>query len=137
MDIKETPQDFLRQRIDVASMNIKQLQEYIRKFSHSGATKALNNFKVDLHQKIAFPIANFTVILVGLPFALMTGRRKAVTFTSLGIAITIGFAYYVLNAVGLALGRAGSSLPSYRLGSRRLSSPASHFIYQDKILITQ
>jgi len=107
MDIKENPQDFLRQRIDVASMNIKQLGDYIRKFSHSGAAKALNNFKVDLHQKIAFPVANFTIILVGLPFALMTGRRKAVTFTSLGIAIVIGFSYYVLNAVGLALGKGG------------------------------
>lgn len=107
MDIKETPQDFLRQNLNVTAMNIKQLQEYIQKFSNSGAKKALNNLRVDLHQKMTFPFSGIVLILVGLPFALMTGRRKAVTFTSLGIAIIIGFFYYVSNAVGLALGKGG------------------------------
>jgi len=107
MDIKETPEDFLRQNLTVSAMNIEQLHEYIEKFSNSGAVKALNNLRVDLHQKTTFPISNIILILVGLPFALMTTRRKAVTFTSLGIAIMIGFFYYVCNAVGLALGKGG------------------------------
>jgi lipopolysaccharide export system permease protein len=107
MDIKETPDDFLRQRINVTSMNIRQLSDYIRKFSNSGAIKALNNLRVDLHQKIAFPWGIIAIVLVGVPFAMITGRRKAVTFTSLGIAVAIGFFYYVLNAVGLALGKGG------------------------------
>lgn len=107
MDIRETPQDFLRQNLNVTSMNIGQLREYIQKFSNSGAVKALNNLRVDLHQKMTFPLSGIVLILVGLPFALMTGRRKAVTFTSLGIAIIIGFLYYVTNAVGLALGKGG------------------------------
>ncbi|MBP6344275.1 MAG: LptF/LptG family permease, partial [Candidatus Omnitrophica bacterium] len=50
-------------------------------------------------------------MLVGLPLALMTGRRKAMTFTSIGIAVAIGFLYYVLNAVGLALGKGGAFPP--------------------------
>ncbi len=107
MDIKETPKDFLRQRLNVTSMNIRQLNEYIVRFSNSGASKALRNLSVDLHQKIAFPFANMAVILVGMPLALLTGRRKAFTFTSLGIAIAIGFFFYVINAVGLALGKGG------------------------------
>jgi len=37
----------------------------------------------------------------------MTNRRKALTFTSLGIAVGIGFIFYVLNAVGLAFGKGG------------------------------
>lgn len=107
MDIKETPQDFVRQKVNVDSMNIRQLNEYINKFSNSGARKALNNLRVDLHQKIAFPLGNLAVVLVGLPFSLMVGRRKAMTFMSLGIAMMVGFFYYVLNAVGLALGKGG------------------------------
>ncbi len=107
MDIKETPQDFLRQNLNVSSMNIEQLYDYIQKFSNSGAVKALNNLRVDLHQKTTLPLSSIVLILVGLPFAMMTGRRKAVTFTSLGIAIIIGFLYYVSNAVGLALGKGG------------------------------
>jgi lipopolysaccharide export system permease protein len=107
MDIKETPQDFLRQRLNVTSMNILQLNDYILLFSNSGAVKALNNLRVDLHHKIAFPLRNMVIMLVGLPLVLMTGRRKAVTFTSLGIAVAIGFFYYVTEAVGLALGKGG------------------------------
>jgi lipopolysaccharide export system permease protein len=107
MDMKETPQDLLRQRTDVNSMNIQQLKEYIRRFSGSGAVKTINNLHVNLHQKIAFPFRVFVIVLVGLPFVLMTGRRKAQTFTAIGIALAIGFLYYVLDSVGLALGRKG------------------------------
>ena len=111
MDIKETPQDFMKQRLDVNAMNIRQLHDYITRFSHSGAAKALNNLRVDLHQKIAFPFGNMVIVLVGLPLAMITGRRKALTFTSLGIALMIGFFFYVLNAVGLAFGKGGLFSP--------------------------
>ncbi len=107
MDIKETPQDFLSQRLNVTAMNIKQLAAYIQRFAGSGAAKALNNLRVDLHQKIAFPFATFVIVLVGLPLSMMVGRRKALTFTSLGIAVLIGFLFYVANAVGLAFGKGG------------------------------
>ncbi len=111
MDIKETPQDFLKQRLDVSSMNIRQLDSYIKRFERSGALKAINNLRVDLHQKIAFPFGNVAIILVGLPLALVTGRRKGLTFTSLGIAIALGFFFYVINAIGLALGKGGLLAP--------------------------
>ena len=107
MDIQETPQDFLRQRLNVSSMNLKQLYGYIKRFAHSGAIKALNNLRVDFHQKIAYPFCNIIILLVGLPLSLMTGRRKAVTFTSLGVAMGVGFLFYVTNAVGIALGKGG------------------------------
>ena len=101
----------MRQRLNVSSMNIKQLYHYIKRFSNSGAEKALNNLRVDLYQKIAFPFGNFIILLVGLPLALLTHRRKALTFTSLGIAIAIGFLFYVTNAVGLAFGKGGLLSP--------------------------
>ena len=107
MDIKETPDDFMKQRLNVDSMNTQQLSSYIARFSNSGATKALNNLRVDLHQKIAYPIGNFVIVLVGIPFALMVKSRKGLTFTSLGMAVTIGFLYYVVNAVMLAFGKGG------------------------------
>jgi lipopolysaccharide export system permease protein len=111
MDIKETPQDFLKQRLQVNAMNMRQLHSYIKRFSTSGASRAINNLKVDFHQKLAYPAGNLVIVLTGLPFALMMGRRKAVTFTSIGIAIAIGFLYYVFNAVGLALGKGGAVPP--------------------------
>jgi lipopolysaccharide export system permease protein len=112
MDIKETPKDFLRQRLDVSAMNIRQLNDYIGRFSGSGATKTVNNLKVDLFSKIALPLRNIVIVLVGLPFVLIgAGKRKAATFASIGIALIIGFAYYILDSVGLALGKGGAVPP--------------------------
>lgn len=107
MDIKESPEDFLKQRLNVTSMNIRQLQSYIERFSKSGAIKALNNMRVDLHQKIAYPFGNFVIVLVGLPFALMIRNRKGGIFVSIGLALILGFLYYVSNAVSLAFGKSG------------------------------
>jgi lipopolysaccharide export system permease protein len=107
MDIKESPTDFLAQRLNVSAMNIKEIKNYIDRFSHSGASKALNNLRVDLHQKIAYPFGNLVIVLIALPFALMVKSRKGMTFTSLGIAVVIGFLYYVANALCLAFGKGG------------------------------
>ncbi len=112
MDIKETPKDFLRQRLDVSSMNIRQLYDYISRFSGSGAVKTLNNLQVDFFAKIAMPLRPIVIVLAGLPFVLTgASKRKAATFTSIGIALAIGFLYYVLDAVGLALGKGGGLPP--------------------------
>ncbi len=112
MDIKEAPKDFLKQRMDTSSMNLVQLHGYIKRFSGSGAVKTVNNLRVDMHQKITFPLRNFIIVLIGLPFALMSvGKRKAMTFTSIAIALVIGFLYYVSDAVGLALAKGQALLP--------------------------
>jgi len=112
MDIQEKPKDFLRQKMDVSSMNLQQLHSYIKRFSGSGAIKTVTNLRVDMHQKITFPLRNFVIVLMGLPFALMSvGKRKAMTFTSIAIALVIGFLYYVSDAVGLALAKGGALLP--------------------------
>lgn len=107
MDIKETPDDFLKQKLTASSMNLQQLTDYISKFANSGAAKALNNLRVDRHQRAALPFGNFVVVLMGLPFALMFKSRRGATFASLGLAIAIGFLYYVVNAVTIAFGKGG------------------------------
>lgn len=111
VDIRETPQDILKQKSTVSTMNIRELRAYIKRFKGSGATAVLNNLKVDLHHKIAYPFACIIIILAGLPFALVTGRRKGLTFASVGIALMIGFLFFVVNSVGLALGKGGALHP--------------------------
>lgn len=110
MDINETPDDLLKQRNRVSAMNIRQLKVYIKRFKGSGAVSALNSLKVDLHQKMAYPLACIAIIFVGLPFALTVGNRKGLTFASVGSALVIGFLFYVVNAIGIALGK-GNILP--------------------------
>jgi lipopolysaccharide export system permease protein len=111
VDIEEKPDDLLKQKATISSMNIRQLESYISRFKSSGAVAALNSLKVDLHQKIAYPFACIVIIFVGLPFALSSGRRKGLTFASVGIALLIGFLFFVVNSVGLALGKGGALPP--------------------------
>ena len=51
------------------------------------------------------------MILIGLPFAMMVRNRKGMTLISFGIAILIGFIYYVANSVSLAFGKGGYLSP--------------------------
>ncbi len=106
-NIEEKPRDFLQQQISMSSVNIKQLKNYISRFHNSGASKAIQNLRVDLNEKIAFPFGNFVIVFVGLPFALMVRSRRRSIFTSLGVAIVISFFYFVINSVAIAFGKAG------------------------------
>jgi len=111
LDIKETPNDFINQRLNITAMNSHQLAEYINRFSQSGAKRAITSLKVDLYHKIVAPFSTIVIVLVGLPLAMTIGRRKAQNFMALGLAVGIGFLYYVVNAVGLALGKGGMIYP--------------------------
>ena len=116
IDLKDSPQDFMRQRSRVSEMNIRDLKLYIKRFKGSGATQALTNLKVDLYQRIAYPFACIVIIFTGLPFTLVSGRRKGLTFASLGIAMLIGFLFFVINAVALAMGKEGLLPPAAAAG---------------------
>ncbi|MFH1655455.1 MAG: LptF/LptG family permease [Candidatus Omnitrophota bacterium] len=107
MDIPETPEDFLKQRIQVDYMNIKQLRNYLSKLSDSGAKTVIRNMNVDIQQKYSYPFSTLIIMFVGLPFALMIRKRKGMTFASFGICIAVGFLYYIVNAVSIALGKSG------------------------------
>ncbi|MDI6758111.1 MAG: LptF/LptG family permease [Candidatus Omnitrophota bacterium] len=120
MVIPETPQDFLKQRQRSDFMNINQLNEYIWKLSKSGAITAIRNLKVDLYQRFASPFTSVLIILLGIPFSLMSSRRS-VRLSSIGISLMAGFLYYVLNSICIALGKAGILAPL-------LSASLSHII---------
>jgi lipopolysaccharide export system permease protein len=111
MAISESPADFLRQRQRPEFMNIAQLQDYLWRLSKSGASGVLRNFKVDLFQRYAWPFTNLVIILLGIPFALMM-KRRATGISSIGVSILVGFLYYVLDAVSIALGKGGALPPA-------------------------
>ncbi|MDD5155752.1 MAG: LptF/LptG family permease [Candidatus Omnitrophica bacterium] len=111
MDITETPADFLTQRQNPDSMTIGQINDYLDKLTHSGATTVIRNLKVDLYRKFTEPLTAFMIILLGIPFSLKI-KRRAAGLASFGLAIIMGFLYYVLNAVGIALGKGGIIFPA-------------------------
>lgn len=111
MAIPETPRDFLTQRQRTDFMTIAQLDDYIWRLSKSGATTVIRNLKVDVYQRFTVPLTNIIIILLGIPFSLKM-KKRATGLSSLGISIMLGFLYYVLTAVGIALGKSGVLMPT-------------------------
>ena len=110
MTIPEGPKDFLAQRQRPESMTIGQLDTYIWKLSKSGATNVIRNLKIDLYQKFTSPFTSLIIILLGIPFSLMMHKR-ATGLSSIGISIMVGFLYYIVDAVFIAIGRGGAIPP--------------------------
>jgi lipopolysaccharide export system permease protein len=110
MNILETPEEFLSQKQQPDYMNIAQLENYIWKLSKSGATSVIRDLKVDLYQRFTVPLTTLVIILIGIPFSFMI-RKRATGLSSLGVSLMVGFLYYVLNAVSIALGKAGFLSP--------------------------
>lgn len=106
--IAEPPENFARESRRPDQMNYFELRSHVRKLRTSGARVA--NYLVDLHMKLAFPLINFIVILIGAPVA--TRLRATSAALGFGLAITISFAYYAFMQSGKALGHNGA-LPPY------------------------
>ena len=110
MSIPESPREFLNQRQRPDFMNISGLNNYIWKLSKSGATTVIRNLKVELYQRFTGPLASIIIILLGIPFSLMM-KKRATGLSSVGISIMVGFLYYVVNAISIALGKSGMLMP--------------------------
>ncbi|MFH1578045.1 MAG: LptF/LptG family permease [Candidatus Omnitrophota bacterium] len=110
MDIAENPEDFLRQRQSPEFMSTSQLNEYIQRLSMSKAKTVIRNLRVDLYQRFFMPLTSLVILIVGIPFSLIM-RKRATGLSSMGVAIMLGFLYYVVNAISLALGKAGLFFP--------------------------
>ncbi len=107
-DIEEKHKDFLRRESSAEFMSYQKLRGYIKRFSGSGA-KIVQKLLVDLHHKISFPFVSLVIIFLGIPFALSAQGTGKVA--SIGLSIVIGFFYYTVEALSLALGKRGTLPP--------------------------
>jgi lipopolysaccharide export LptBFGC system permease protein LptF len=89
-------------------MNYHKLKGYIERLSGSGA-KIVQKLLVDLHYKISFAFVSLVIIFLGIPFALSAQGTGKVA--SIGMCIVIGFFYYTVEALSLALGKRGTLPP--------------------------
>ncbi len=98
------PDDFQGPAEMAESMSISGLGSYARGLLSQGydATR----YFVDLHAKLAFPFVNVVVVLLGVPFALKTGRHGGIA-AGIGISAAIAFSYWLIFAASTSLGRGG------------------------------
>ena len=106
--ITETPEDFAKKTPNPDEMSYQELRAYVTRLRASGAR--VENYLVDLHMKLAFPLVNFIVVLIGA--ALATRLRMQGAALGFGLSIVIAFFYYAFMRTGQALGH-GGTLPPY------------------------
>src|SRR5262249_51981557 len=88
-EVHETPDYFLKEKIESAQMNYQELQAYIDELRQSGFdTTAL---RVQYFQKFSLPLFAFILALVSVPFALRTGNRGAMAGVGISFVIFIAF----------------------------------------------
>jgi lipopolysaccharide export system permease protein len=63
-------------------------------------------YRTMMHAKLALPFAAFVMVVLGIPFALKTGRTSGVAM-GIGTGVAIGFAYFIINAAVQSYGRSG------------------------------
>ena len=102
--IPEVPDDFKMVEKATDEMSYTDLRSYIKKIKAEGydATKYL----VDMHAKLAFPFVSLIMPLIGIPFALKTGRSKGI-IGGIGISIAISLSYWIMLSFCLSLGHSG------------------------------
>jgi len=96
------PPDYFNPKEDVQSqeMNFGQLDGYIRDLRQSGFDTM--RLRVQLWQKLSYPLVAVVMAMLAIPFALSMGRRGSLT--AVAVAIGVALAYWVVNLLFGAMG---------------------------------
>ncbi|MCP4714140.1 MAG: LptF/LptG family permease, partial [Deltaproteobacteria bacterium] len=89
-------------------MSFSEIRAFIKQIRREGYSST--SYEVDLHAKLSYPFISVVMAILGIPFALRTGRHGGM---AMGIAtsICIGFLYWTFYAFCLSLGKGGSLSP--------------------------
>ena len=114
--IAERPEDFAKDMPQPGGDELSwSCAAYVDRLRASGAR--VENYLVDLHLKLAFPLVNFIVVLIGASLATRAARRRARRWAS-ACRCVIAFLYYAFMRTGQALGHNGrAAAVSSRRGS--------------------
>lgn len=88
-------------------MTYGELAAYIESLRASGTD--VREHEVSLYRKIAFPFVTLVMTLIGVPFAVSTGRRGALY--GVGVGIVLALVYWTMISVFAAFGAGGLMPP--------------------------
>jgi len=102
--VTETPDDLKLLARDAEEFSFFDLQKQITDMKSKGMdTRA---YEVDIQTKLAMPLIAPLMVLLAVPFALK--KQISGVALSFGIAMAIGFGYWVLSAFCISLGHGGA-----------------------------
>ena len=98
----EGPDYFSTERRGPGQMPAMELRRYIADMETQGFDA--HRYRVDFHQKLAFPSVVLVLALVGIPFGFRMGRQG--TLSGIGIAMALAMVFWTLFVLFRALGYA-------------------------------
>lgn len=102
------PEDLVTLENFQQNMSFFELKYYIGELDKDGYETT--KYRIDLWSKISFPLVNFIMVLVGIPFALKTGRHSGIA-AGVGLSIVIAFSYWIVYGLTRSLGQGGMVPP--------------------------
>ncbi len=100
----ETPEYFDAEIRPPEQMAYGELRDYVAELQASG--QAVPELKVQLYNKLAFPVISLIMAVVALPFAFRIGRQG--TLYAIGLSIMLGIIFLAVFAFFKTLGEAGA-----------------------------
>jgi LPS export ABC transporter permease LptG len=98
----EEPDYFSTEKRGPEQMPAMELREYIAEMETQGFDA--HRYRVDFHQKLAFPSVVLVLALVGIPFGFRMGKQG--TLSGIGIALALAMIFWTLFVFFRALGYA-------------------------------
>jgi len=108
-NIVDSPDDLGMIVKNSEEMNFGEMWDYVKRLKTSGY-KAVT-YEIDLHNKLAFPLSSFLMVMISIPFSIHKVRAGGAG-KGFAFAVLIVFIYWTFTSVGASLGRSGT-LPPY------------------------
>lgn len=107
-EISFTPHELAISSMDTSFLNYRELGSLIKRLDENGVS--VHSELVEFHSRLSAPWQGLVMMLIAIPFLAKTTNRKLIAMNVLYCVVAI-FAYHVLSAVGIAMGKAGKFLP--------------------------
>jgi lipopolysaccharide export system permease protein len=104
LPITESPVDLTAVHRDTDDLSFATLARQIRDLSRKGID--MTDYRVDLWLKTAIPFVSLVMALIGIPLASRTLRGSGMA-AGLGLALAVGFLYWIVLGLTTSLGRSG------------------------------
>jgi lipopolysaccharide export system permease protein len=102
------PEDLANIESYQKTMSFGELRQYVKSLEADGYEAY--KYKTDLYGRLSFPLVNFIMVFVGIPFALKTGRHGGIA-AGVGLSVMIAFSYWIVFAITTSLGHSGVMPP--------------------------
>ena len=101
--LPEQPEDFIRTIRQPEEMSYWELKRYAEKIRREGYDPTA--YLVDMNIKLAFPLINLVMVLIGIPIAL--GLKRGGTSLAVSLGVAVCFLYLVTLGFARSLGLSG------------------------------